>query len=107
LLAGRISVRSRLTSGTADTGESAARWRSDSSQRACSVAFSSPRMAGLTCPYTPRMPGSSWPGRSDLRTSGVADEARDTTASISLLTCPGEDLGLRDRSDRAPRPPCS
>ena len=38
---------------------------------------------------------------------GCSRRISHTTASISALTWPGEDLGRRDRSIRPPRPPCS
>jgi hypothetical protein len=58
-----------------------ARCRSESSHRACSAAFNSSRMARLICPYTLRIPGSSWPSRSDLSTSAI------WSSSIQVL-CP-------------------
>jgi hypothetical protein len=57
--------------GTIERGTSRARSRSEAAQRSCNAMVSSTRMASLTWLYTPRMPGTSCPIRSDLRTSAM------------------------------------
>jgi Domain of unknown function (DUF4062) len=52
--------------GTIERGASRARSRSEAAKRSCNAVVSSARMAGLTWLWTPRMPGTSWPIRSDF-----------------------------------------
>lgn len=68
---GSKSHRSRSSRCTEECRARRARSRREFSQRCWSALLSLARIAGLTCPYTARIPGSSWPSRSDLSTSAI------------------------------------